>query len=74
MTTTFIEFSCNNIVVEEKITRSQSQYSVKIPHLHPNTKYECIAKVKNANGISEKSDANQFETLQDCETFCIYFQ
>ncbi|KAL7041862.1 hypothetical protein ACKWTF_000928 [Chironomus riparius] len=65
MTSTFIEFTCNNIIVEEKITRSQSQYSMKIPHLHPNTKYECIAKVKNLNGTSEKSEATVFETLQD---------
>ncbi|XP_070507086.1 phosphatidylinositol phosphatase PTPRQ-like [Chironomus tepperi] len=65
MTSTFIEFTCNNIVIEQEINRSQSQYSVKIPNLHPNSKYECVAKVKNSNGTSEKSDANEFETLQD---------
>lgn len=59
--------------MEEKITRSQSQYSMKIPRLHPNSKYECIAKVKNLNGTSEKSEATVFETLQDCETFCLHF-
>lgn len=73
MTSTFIEFTCNNKVIDEKITRSQSQYSVKIPNLHPNTKYECIVKVKNLNGTSEKSEATVFETLQDCETFLFIF-
>jgi hypothetical protein len=70
MKSTFIEISCNNEkVVEENVTKIQTEYKFTVDNLRPNTKYSCSARMRNEKGHSEFSDAAEFVTQQDCELF-----